>query len=109
MYSTRTCVSEIGPYVGIRDTEILFAFACYMFAKEREILSDSEQTFWALRAMIVAAAAHALEHMYALLDAVYFLCAAADPDLPVRAGISELLIFSAMPSEGLFTIFKRIR
>lgn len=30
---------------------------------------------------------------YALSDPVYFLCAAADPGLPVRDGISELLIF----------------
>ena len=86
-----TCVcSEIGPYVGIRDTEILFAFCLRHVRQRREILSDSEQNFWALRAVIVAAAHVRVPYMNALLDAVYFLCPAADPDLPVRARISEL-------------------
>ena len=73
-----------------RDIEILFAFCLRHVRQRREILSDSEQNFWALRAVIVAAAHVRVPYMNALLDAVYFLCAAADPDLPVRAGISEL-------------------
>ena len=75
-----------------RDIEILFAFCLRHVRQRREILSDSEQNFWALRAVIVAAAHVRVPYSYmnALLDAVYFLCAAADPDLPVRAGISEL-------------------
>lgn len=46
--------------------------------------------------------------LYALSDALYFLCATVDLGLQVRTRISELLIFSAMPSEGLFAILRRI-
>ena len=88
------CISKIGPYVGIRDTQMLFCFfaASCMFAKGRAIVLDSEQAPIPLRTAMVATVVMAVM-LDALLDTVYLLCVNVDLCSPVRAGISKLLIF----------------
>lgn len=63
-----------------------------MLAKGRAIVLDSEQAPIPLRTAMVATVVVAVV-LDALLDTVYLLCVNVDLCLPVRAGISKLLIF----------------